>query len=87
MYRLLYKDGDAPQSYTFTAGEVLIGRSPECQVVLKDFGISRQHARFAIFVPQKRGACLESGLRTRIQRFQDLTAETDLAENPQPVDR
>jgi adenylate cyclase len=45
MYRLIYQDGDTPQSYTFTGGEVLIGRSPECQVVLKDFGISRQHAK------------------------------------------
>src|SRR5687767_3495147 len=45
MYRLLYQDGETPQAYTFTAGEVVIGRSPECQVVLKDFGISRQHAK------------------------------------------
>ena len=45
MYRLIYQDGDTPQTYTFTTGEVLIGRSPECQVVLKDFGISRQHAK------------------------------------------
>src|SRR5688572_27196376 len=48
MYRLIYQDGDTPQTYTFTAGEVLIGRSPECQVVLKDFGISRQHAKVVI---------------------------------------
>jgi adenylate cyclase len=48
MYRLIYQDGDTPQSYTFTGGEVLIGRSPECQVVLKDFGISRQHAKVVI---------------------------------------
>lgn len=45
MFRLIYQDADTPQSYTFTGGEVLIGRSPECQVVLKDFGISRQHAK------------------------------------------
>jgi adenylate cyclase len=45
MYRLIYQDGEAPQSYSFSGGEVLIGRSPDCQVVLKDFGISRNHAR------------------------------------------
>jgi adenylate cyclase len=45
MYRLIYQDGDTPQAYTFTEGEVTIGRSPECQIVLKDFGISRTHAR------------------------------------------
>src|SRR5687768_15362528 len=45
MYRLIYQDGETPQAYTFAAGEVVIGRSPDCQIVLKDFGISRQHAK------------------------------------------
>ena len=48
MYRLIYQDGDSPQTHTFSTGEVVIGRSPECQVVLKDFGISRQHARIVV---------------------------------------
>src|SRR5512134_3429880 len=48
MYRLIYQDGDSPQTHTFSNGEVVIGRSPECQVVLKDFGISRQHARIVV---------------------------------------
>jgi len=48
MYRLIYQDGDSPQTHTFSTGEVVIGRSPECQVVLKDFGISRQHARILV---------------------------------------
>jgi len=48
MYRLLYQDGDTPQTFDFTGGEVLIGRSPDCQIVLKDFGISRQHARISV---------------------------------------
>jgi len=48
MYRLIYQDGDTPQTYTFTSGEVVIGRSPECQVVLKDFGISRNHAKILV---------------------------------------
>jgi adenylate cyclase len=48
VYRLIYQDGDTPQSYTFATGEVVIGRSPECNVVLKDFGISRQHARIVV---------------------------------------
>src|SRR5262245_13903295 len=46
MYRLSYTDVDQqPKEYTFTEGEILIGRSPECQICLKDFGISRQHAK------------------------------------------
>ncbi len=48
MYRLNYQDGEAPQTYTFTTGEVVIGRSPDCQIVLKDFGISRTHARISV---------------------------------------
>jgi adenylate cyclase len=48
VYRLIYQDGDTPQTYTFATGEVVIGRSPECSVVLKDFGISRQHARIVV---------------------------------------
>jgi len=45
MYRLIYQDGDTPQTYSFASGEVVIGRSPECQIVLRDFGISRTHAK------------------------------------------
>ena len=48
MYRLNYQDGETPQTHTFTAGEVVIGRSPDCQIVLKDFGISRTHARITV---------------------------------------
>ncbi len=48
MYRLSYLDGDSPQEYEFSAGEVVIGRSPDCQVVLRDFGISRNHAKLVV---------------------------------------
>jgi adenylate cyclase len=48
MYRLAYQDGDTPQTYEFSSGEVVIGRSPDCQIVLKDFGISRAHAKVIV---------------------------------------
>jgi len=48
MYRLIYQDGDTPQTHSFATGEVVIGRSPDCQVVLKDFGISRNHAKLVV---------------------------------------
>jgi adenylate cyclase len=48
MYRLIYQDGESPQTYSFASGEVVIGRSPECQIVLRDFGISRTHARIVV---------------------------------------
>jgi adenylate cyclase len=48
MYRLTYQDGDSPLSYDFDSGEVVIGRSPECQIVLRDYGISRNHAKVVV---------------------------------------
>jgi adenylate cyclase len=48
MYRVLYQDGDEPRHYDFEKGEVVIGRSPECQICLKDFGISRSHAKLVV---------------------------------------
>jgi adenylate cyclase len=46
MYKLTYLDAESQQrEFTFSSGEIVIGRSPECQVCLKDFGISRQHAK------------------------------------------
>jgi adenylate cyclase len=48
MYRVLYQDGDEPRHYDFENGEVVIGRSPECQICLKDFGISRSHAKLVV---------------------------------------
>lgn len=71
MYRLLYQDGETPQAHTFTTGEVVIGRSPECQVVLKDFGISRQHARIVVD---------EDGVR-----IQDLKSKNGTQVNGVPV--
>jgi adenylate cyclase len=48
MYRLTYQDGDSPQTFHFASGEVVIGRSPDCQIVLRDFGISRNHAKVVV---------------------------------------
>jgi len=48
MYRLIYEDGEQQQLYEFSSGEVVIGRSPDCQICLKDFGISRNHAKIVV---------------------------------------
>ena len=66
MYRLIYQDGDTPQAYTFTEGEVLIGRSPDCQIVLKDFGISRTHAKLTADEEGVRIADLKSKNGTQV---------------------
>ncbi len=70
-YRLTYLDGDKPQVHTFTAGEVVLGRSPDCQVVLKDFGISRNHAKLVVD---------EDGVR-----LVDLKSKNGTQVNGQPV--
>src|ERR671910_2921995 len=71
MYRLIYQDGETPQAYTFAAGEVVIGRSPDCQIVLKDFGISRTHAKVVVD---------EDGVR-----IQDLKSKNGTQVNGVPV--
>jgi adenylate cyclase len=71
MYRLIYQDGETPQAYTFAAGEVVIGRSPDCQIVLKDFGISRTHAKVLVD---------EDGVR-----IQDLKSKNGTQVNGVPV--
>src|SRR5215216_3147286 len=71
MYRLIYQDGDTPQTYTFSTGEVVIGRSPDCQIVLKDFGISRVHAKLVVD---------EDGVR-----IQDLKSKNGTQVNGVPV--
>src|SRR5438552_16199539 len=71
MYRLIYQDGDTAKAYNFTEGAVLIGRSPECQIVLKDFGISRTHAKLVAD---------EDGVR-----IQDLKSKNGTQVNGVPV--
>ena len=44
-YFIKYSDETGPKTHEFSSGELILGRAPECQVVLKDFGISRQHAK------------------------------------------
>jgi adenylate cyclase len=66
MYRLLYQDGETPQVYTFANGEVVIGRSPDCQIVLKDFGISRTHAKVIVDDDGVRIADLKSKNGTQV---------------------
>ena len=44
-YFIKFADETGPKTHEFSSGELILGRAPECQVVLKDFGISRQHAK------------------------------------------
>ncbi len=44
-YFIKYSDETGPKTHEFSTGELILGRAPDCEVVLKDFGISRQHAK------------------------------------------
>jgi adenylate cyclase len=48
MYELSYQEDGTERVYPVGTGEVVLGRSPDCDVVLKDFGISRHHARLLV---------------------------------------
>jgi adenylate cyclase len=74
MYRLIYQDGDTPQTYTFASGEVVIGRSPECQIVLRDFGISRTHAKVVAEPSGVRIVDLKSKNGTQVNGVQVMDA-------------
>ncbi len=76
MYRLLYQDGDTPpQTHTFATGEVVIGRSPDCQIILKDFGISRTHAKITVHEDGVRIADLKSKNGTQVNGVQVVEAQ------------
>jgi pSer/pThr/pTyr-binding forkhead associated (FHA) protein len=38
---------EAPQTFHFTSGDVLVGRDPDCECILADGTISARHVRFA----------------------------------------
>jgi adenylate cyclase len=75
MYRLTYLDGDQQQVHTFTSGEVVLGRSPECQVVLKDFGISRNHAKIVVGEDGVRIIDMKSKNGTQVNGVQIVEAQ------------
>ncbi|MBI3448445.1 MAG: FHA domain-containing protein [Acidobacteria bacterium] len=44
-YQLVYRVGEEERSLVLDRGETVMGRGPECQLQLTDYGISRQHAK------------------------------------------
>ena len=44
-YQLVYKIGDEERTLVLDPPETVMGRGPECQLQLTDYGISRQHAK------------------------------------------
>ena len=87
MYRLLYQDGDTPQSFSFTSGEVLIGRSPDCHAELasSDTSASRHHFLLEVNPPAARLRDLGSLNGTNVNGVRHGGRERD--ETPQEAAR
>ncbi len=48
MFTLSYTENGAPQRYQLRPGKTLVGRSPECDLLIDDVSISRRHAEFEV---------------------------------------
>ena len=48
MFTLSYTENGAPQRHQLNPGETLVGRSPECDLLIDDVSISRRHAVFEV---------------------------------------
>ena len=48
MFTLSYTKNGAPQRHPLRQGATLVGRSPECDLLLDDVSISRRHAVFEV---------------------------------------
>ncbi len=74
MYRLIYQDGDTPQTHTFATGEVIIGRTEDCQIILQDPSISRKHAKVVVDKTGVRVLDLKSKNGTKLNGTQIMEA-------------
>jgi adenylate cyclase len=45
MYELIYRENDTEHVVPVTPEGIELGRSPDCEIVIKDFGVSRKHAK------------------------------------------
>ena len=48
MYELAYQEEGNEQIVPIRAEGIVLGRSPDCDVVIKDFGVSRRHAEVVL---------------------------------------
>jgi adenylate cyclase len=74
MYRLSYDVGDTPQTHAFATGEVIIGRTDECQIILQDPSISRKHAKVVVDGSGVRVLDLKSKNGTKVNGTQVMEA-------------
>ena len=48
MYELVYQEEGTEHIVPLSSQECLLGRSPDCDIVVKDFGVSRHHAKVLV---------------------------------------
>jgi adenylate cyclase len=48
MYELVYQEEGTEHVVPLSSQECLLGRSPDCDIVVKDFGVSRHHAKVMV---------------------------------------
>ena len=48
MFELTYQEEGSEQAVPIDLGGVVLGRSPDCDIVIKDFGVSRHHAKVLV---------------------------------------
>ncbi len=74
MYELTYLEEGDEHAAPLDTGEVVLGRSPDCDIVIKDFGVSRHHAKVVSDGDQYRLVDLKSKNGTHVNGVPVLEA-------------
>ena len=78
MFELTYLVANEPVRVRLAEGETLVGRAPECDVVVAHPAVSRQHARFQV----REGRCFLRDLGSRLGTYRngELVTKAELSQ-------
>ncbi len=74
MFELTYQEEGSERAVPIDLGGVVLGRSPDCDIVIKDFGVSRHHAKVIVDGEQCRLVDLKSKNGTHVNGVAVLEA-------------
>lgn len=74
MFELTYQEEGNERAVPIDLGGVVLGRSPDCDIVIKDFGVSRHHAKVMVDGEQCRLVDLKSKNGTHVNGVAVLEA-------------
>ena len=74
MFELTYQEEGSERAVPIVLGGVVLGRSPDCDIVIKDFGVSRHHAKVIVDGEQCRLVDLKSKNGTHVNGVAVLEA-------------